>query len=386
MCYRKNAQIFHYILRAKIEVFRHENRATMSLLLSFLVLHYFFITALSRPSSRGHGSSPIINRAGVRLMKDRPLGRPIAFTSPVLPDTWNATDDASSTCQRQPSPDQPNGEPIDVKDCYQVIANLLRRDDIEDARKFDANKALAIWSSGTCAVVLKPSATANGPAFDTFPTIDIARAAATVSTSCVSTPGHFHGGSYTVPLGPRGIFHVDIIYNPWRQKPTTPDSTTVLAAASPTTTGTRPPPPPNPVPPVPTTSCYEHDLGTLPLTESDCNFLIVRILSRRDVMDEKTFYDPDETTHLTPNSTITTTHPPLQLPERFKTPWLLFSSTCNILTHEAAEQEDTFRLVEVARYAAVILDRCRQFGPPFEGGSRLVGPRRAFEVQVHGNV
>ena len=215
---------------------------------------------------------------------------------------------------------------MDVKDCYQVIANLLRRDDIEDARKFDANIALAIWSYGTCAVVLKPSTTANGPAFDTFPIIDIARAAATVSTNCVSTPASFHGGAYTVPLGPWGIFHIDIIYNPSRQKPI--PGSTVLAASP--TNGTRPSP--NPTPPGPPISCDDHDPETLPLTETDCNFLIAGILSRNDVMAQKTFYDPDTVTNMTSNSKYT-----LQPPGRFRTPWLLRSATCNILTYEALQ-------------------------------------------------
>lgn len=369
--YLKRSSISVY-LTANIEVHRQEPRRT-PLSLSFLVSSHLFITALLRPSTLEHSSSLILNRANVRLMNDSPFGRPITLTSPIVPNTWNATD-ASSACQLQPSPDQPNGEPIDVKDFYQVIANLLRRDDIEDARKFDANKALAIWSYGTCAVVLKPSTTANGPAFDTFPIIGIARAAATVSTNCVSTPASFHGGAYTVPLGPRGIFHIDIIYNPSRQK-SIPGST--VLAASPTN-GTRPSP--NPTPPGPPISCDDHDPETLPLTESDCNFLIAGILSRNDVMTQKTFYDPDTATDMAPNSKHT-----LQPPGRFRTPWLLRSATCNILTYEATEEADAFRLLEVARYAAVILSDCRRFGPPFKGGSRLIGPKRAFEVKVYGN-
>lgn len=347
----------------------------MSLLLSFLVLYHFFTTAISRPSKLEHGSSFIVDRANVGLMDDSPFGRPITLTSPALPNTWNATD-ASYACRLQPPPDQPIQRPIDVNDCYQLIATLLGRDDIEDPRKFDANEALAMWSYGTCTVVLRPNTTANGPSSDTFPIIDIARAAATVSTNCVSTPASFHGGAYTVPLGTRGIFHVDIIPKTSRQKPR-PGS--MGHAASPTNR-TRPLltlPPPRPE-----VSCYEHDPAhpVLPLTESDCNTLIAKILASNDLMTMKTFFGPDPATDIT----LQKKHS-LQAGGRFKTPWLLRNGNCNILTHQSGQEEDIFRLLEVARYAAVILDDCRQFGPPFQGGNRLVGPLRAFEVQVYGN-
>ncbi len=190
----------------------------MCLLLDFLVFCTFSRTALSHPSNYRHDSSSILSRANINAIDSAPFGRPITLTSPVLANTWNATE-ASYACQLQPPPNQPTRGPIDVNDCYQVIANLLRRDDIEAPRTFDVNKALATWTYGTCAIGLKPNTTADGPSFDTFPLIDIARAAATVSTDCLSTPTRFHGGAYTVPIGPRAIYLVEILHTSSILKP-----------------------------------------------------------------------------------------------------------------------------------------------------------------------
>ena len=124
------------------------------------------------------------------------------------------------------------------------------------------------------------------------------------------------------------------------------------------------------------------DLPAASITESDCNYLIAYILTRKDVMSVKTFFQLGQAN----TSTVPSTngHQTLQLPARFQTPWKLDRVTCKVGLYQIGKEEDNFRLVEVARQAALILAKFRDEGPPYRGGTVRVGPEKAFLVAVRG--
>ncbi len=98
-------------------------------------------------------------------------------------------------------------------------------------------------------------------------------------------------------------------------------------------------------------------------------------------MTPKRFVGPEAASDMAATSKQT-----LQAPSRFETPWQTNSATCSFLIRQEGMEEDVFRLVDMARFAAVILSACREYGPRYRGGSRPLGPKRAFKVQVYGNM
>ena len=250
-------------------------------------------------------------------------------------------------------------------DCYQIIADLLRRDDLEDPQNFDANKGLTIWSYGTCSVVLKQRKQTSNVPFDTFPLLDVARAAAIISTKCLPLPAISNAGTYTLPVGPRAIFDVEIDNNNKPvSKPT--NSTTQLATTA--------------------ITCFTHQthFHAHPVSENDCNAGMAEILARMDSMSTQTFYSEDDATEsvMTDNSTVQA-HGLRYV--RVKTPCGFHVGNCNIVISQVEKREDNFRLVDAARFAAMILHSCRPLGPPFLGGTKPIGRKRAFETSVFGD-
>ena len=351
----------------------------MSLLRSYLVFQSLINAALSYPP---HGSSSLLDRADVGSISNSLFGRPITLTSSVLPDALNTTNatNKSYICQLQPSPDQAARGPIDVRDCYQIVATLLRRDDLEIPRTFNANTTPASWTYGTCAIVLKPNATtADSSSLDTFAIIDIARAAATISTTCLSTSPSFPSGVYIQPIGSRALFHIGVVYRTLVRE-AIPSSTQPAVAL-----GDGPHPDSNDSN-GPAIHCSKPAPALLvpPLSEPDCNYLIASILTRTDVLSTKTFFQLAQANTLTVPNSNNNQNQTLQAYPRFQTPWGLDKATCTIRIFQLNKEEDSFRLIEVPRHAALILAKCRVQGQPQRGGTVPVGPKEDFLVAVRG--